>query len=302
MLLSTVFKKTDGNVTQIPHTVVNTKAIQNFRRGGAASEVFTWEVDFGTSFEQIEALRQAMLEFLETERRDYLPKCDISVADFAAQGSLKLSTLIPYKSNWSNSALKAQRRNKWICALKIAMGQLQIWGPAGAGNPSPAPADPTLIKFVNPEAVGIQAPSYRSATSPSPTDQGRQAAAQSEQLRRGRSGSQGNNDRPPPAHPIPAVPALPNGSPNLAAAVNQLELSHRAGAISDEQTDVFDYQGDANRQDTLNLGEAVHAANAQLNNQRTAADPQQTAEGAALNRFRQQDLELGKIGRAAPTT
>lgn len=48
-----------------------------------------------------------------------------------------------FKTNWQNNALKYQRRNKWICALKIALASLEIWGPDGAGNPSPAEAGPT---------------------------------------------------------------------------------------------------------------------------------------------------------------
>lgn len=91
-------------------------------------------------------------------------------ADFEGQGKLSLSAdmyaprsrnLPPiadtrahdrskYKSNWQNGALKAQRRNKWCCALKLAMASLQIFGPAGAGNPAPAPADPveyTLVPY-----------------------------------------------------------------------------------------------------------------------------------------------------------
>lgn len=127
-LLSTVFKRTDGQITQIPHTVLNTKAIHNYRRSGPTSESFTWSVDFGTSFEQIESLRDAMLDFLEYEKRDFLPECDISVNSFEDQSKITLSTSIPYKSNWSNAAQKSQRRNKWICALKIAMAELQIYG------------------------------------------------------------------------------------------------------------------------------------------------------------------------------
>lgn len=127
-LLSTVFKKTDGNVTQMPHTILNTKAIQNYRRSGPTSETVTWDVDFGTTFEAIESLRQRMLGFVEAERRDFRPECDITVDTFADQSKITLKSSIPYKTNWANSALKCQRRNKWICALKLAMAQLEIYG------------------------------------------------------------------------------------------------------------------------------------------------------------------------------
>lgn len=91
---------------------------------------------------QIEALRVRMLEFLQQERRDFIPTIDITVQDFAAQGKLSLSAPINYKGNWQNGALKVQRRNKWVCALKVALAELQIFGPAGAGDPAPGPPDP----------------------------------------------------------------------------------------------------------------------------------------------------------------
>jgi hypothetical protein len=87
-------------------------------------------------FSQIEALRARMLEFLQTERRDFRPFVDISVEDFAAQGKLSLSATINYRGNWQNVTLKMQRRNKWICALRVALAELQIFGPAGAGDPA----------------------------------------------------------------------------------------------------------------------------------------------------------------------
>lgn len=107
-LLSTVFKKTDGNITQMPHTILNTKAIQNYRRSGPTSETVTWDVDFSTTFEAIESLRQHMLDFVETERRDFRPECDITVDTFADQSKITLKSSIPYKTNWANSALKSQ--------------------------------------------------------------------------------------------------------------------------------------------------------------------------------------------------
>jgi len=142
-LLSSVFKKFDGTITQGPHSIITTKVLNNYRRSGAIFENVTFDVAFDTPFEKIEALRARMLLFVETERRDYLPVCDFTVKDFAAQGLITLSTNINYKSNWANAAQKAQRRNKFMCAVKLAMSDLKLFGPGGAGDPAPAPADPT---------------------------------------------------------------------------------------------------------------------------------------------------------------
>lgn len=43
------------------------------------SETFAFEVAYGTTFEQLETLRDKMLIFLKTERRDYLPSFDVMV-------------------------------------------------------------------------------------------------------------------------------------------------------------------------------------------------------------------------------
>ncbi|SCV73450.1 BQ2448_7376 [Microbotryum intermedium] len=152
-LLSTVFRNTNGTVTQAPHSLINTKFILNIRRSGAISETFVWDVAFATSFEKIEELRARMFAFVEAERRDFLPKVDIVIKDFEKQGKLTLSTDINYRGNWQNGALKAQRRNKFLCAMKVAMAELKIYGPGDNGDPSPPPADPTrvmMVPFIDP--------------------------------------------------------------------------------------------------------------------------------------------------------
>jgi len=88
----------------------------------------------------------------------FLPSIDISIKDFAGQEKLTLGCDIKYKSNWQNGALKAQRRNKWLCGLKLAMAELSIFGPGGAGNPNPPP-DPQLIKLVQDSAPPSPSPS-----------------------------------------------------------------------------------------------------------------------------------------------
>jgi hypothetical protein len=151
---------------------------------------------------------------------------------------------------------------------------------AGAGNPSPAPADPQEIKILNPDAIP---PTYRSTTgssdaSPAPVTA--TAAA-------GRSSPRPSSQR---------------GSQNtlsLSEQVNRISLTNRDNVIQDVHTDIFEGQGDANRVETLNTAEAEHAASVQIEGRSTALDLR-PSEGAALNRFRQQDLELGKLRTTKP--
>ncbi|PPR07380.1 hypothetical protein CVT26_013696 [Gymnopilus dilepis] len=137
-LLSTVFLDSNSTLVQAPNNVLNTLFIQNIRRSPQMSETFTFDVSYGTSFQDLERLREKMLEFLKTERRDYQTNFDVRVVDFPGQTKMTLSADIKYKSNAQQAALKAQRRNKWICALKAILGELKIYGPSGDPNPPPA--------------------------------------------------------------------------------------------------------------------------------------------------------------------
>ncbi|KAJ3575123.1 hypothetical protein NP233_g1300 [Leucocoprinus birnbaumii] len=137
-LLSTVFLDSGSTLVQAPNSILNTFFIQNLRRSPQMSETFTFDVAYSTTFEDLEKLRDKMLAFVKDERRDFQPSFDVTVKDFPDQEKLTLTADIKYKSNWQQGALKAKRRNKWICALKTALGELQIFGPKG--NPDAPPS------------------------------------------------------------------------------------------------------------------------------------------------------------------
>ncbi|PWN51532.1 hypothetical protein IE53DRAFT_386088 [Violaceomyces palustris] len=150
-LLTTVFKTTNGKNVMVSHAQLATKPIVNLRRSGPIEETFKFSVAFNTSFQQIEQLRAKMVHWLDGEKRDFLPGLDISVVDYEDQSSMVLSAGIRYKSNWQMGGLKAQRRNRWLCQLKIFLAECRIFGPAGDPNalatkrvtmvPYPVPAE-----------------------------------------------------------------------------------------------------------------------------------------------------------------
>ncbi|KAH9948995.1 Mechanosensitive ion channel-domain-containing protein [Amylocystis lapponica] len=146
-LLSTVFLDASSCLVQAPNSLLNTYLIQNMRRSPQMSESFVFDVAYATSFEQIEKLRELMLAFLKAERRDYLAIFDVTVVDFEEQAKMTLTADIRYKSNWQQGALKAMRRNKWICALKEALHASQVFGPTGDPDAPPAPERYTLIPW-----------------------------------------------------------------------------------------------------------------------------------------------------------
>ena len=63
------------------------------------------------------------------------------------QEKLTLKADIKYKSNWQQGTLKAQRRNKWICALKSSMEKLKIYGPDGDPNGQTPPTKYTQVPY-----------------------------------------------------------------------------------------------------------------------------------------------------------
>jgi hypothetical protein len=93
------------------------------------SEKFTFDVNYSTTFDQLENLRQKMITFLKSERRDFYPSFDVTVAgksvclrsqsfgmlmiaafeDISDQSKMTLRSDIKYKSNWQQAALKGAR-------------------------------------------------------------------------------------------------------------------------------------------------------------------------------------------------
>ena len=63
---------------------------------------------YATTFEQIEKLRELMLAFVKSERRDFQPNFDVTIVDFPDQEKMTLSADIRYKSNWQQGALKGR--------------------------------------------------------------------------------------------------------------------------------------------------------------------------------------------------
>lgn len=134
-LLYTVFRHVDnGKTSQAPNNVLNTQWIENVSRSKQMSETIKLAVDFGTTFEDIQALKEEMVKFVQDNNRDYRPDFNIDVAGVNNLDQLELKIQILHKSNWANGDLTAQRRNKFICALIAAIRKVPIYG-TGGGNP-----------------------------------------------------------------------------------------------------------------------------------------------------------------------
>ncbi|KAL2808555.1 Mechanosensitive ion channel-domain-containing protein [Aspergillus granulosus] len=128
-LLYTEFKKMQGHVVQAPNSYLNTLFVLNQRRSGALAEAVPIIIKYGTTLEQIDALRQRLLEFVRSERREFQTNILTELRAVTENFSVTLNVVFFYKSNWQNEGLRLQRRNKFICMLMVALQEIGIEGP-----------------------------------------------------------------------------------------------------------------------------------------------------------------------------
>lgn len=72
------------------------------------SDPITLDVSYDTTFEQIEKLREHMLAYVKSERRDFMGQFDVNIVDIPEQSKMILSTSIKYKSNFQQGALRSK--------------------------------------------------------------------------------------------------------------------------------------------------------------------------------------------------
>ena len=128
-LLYTEFKKMEGHVVQAPNSYLNTLFILNMRRSGGLAEAVPLTVKFGTTIDQIDELRNRLMEFVRSEKREYQGNILTEIRDVIEAHSINLNVVFFYKSNWQNELLRLQRRNKFICAMMVSMQEVGIEGP-----------------------------------------------------------------------------------------------------------------------------------------------------------------------------
>lgn len=134
------------------------------------------DVDLATPLVSLSSVRTHMLEFLSTQRRDFYSEFDITVlgerefnhtlsrahfgTDYTALDKLTLTTAIHYKSNGQNTALKTNRRHKWLVALREALLSAGIRAPGGTIieiTPPGPPDDRTVPPKFEPKRLTRQA-------------------------------------------------------------------------------------------------------------------------------------------------
>ena len=133
-LLYTVFRKVaDHKTVQVPNIVLNSTWVENITRSKAMREQLSMFINFDTTFEDIQLLKNEMSIFVNAKEniRDYQPDVDIEVIGIAEMNKMELRIEIKHKSNWANEAVRAARRSKFMCALVLALRKVPVYAPGG---------------------------------------------------------------------------------------------------------------------------------------------------------------------------
>ena len=170
-LMFTVFKHVKNHKqTQVPNIVLNTLWINNVTRSEAMREQLLIYVDFATSLEDVQLLRNEMQAFVTDKEnsRDFQSDVEVEITGIAEMNKMELKVEIRHKSNWSNETVRAARRSKFMCALVLALRKIPINAPGGAAA-----------------ALGsVDQPSYTVAISDAQATNNRDAFAKSKDTKR----------------------------------------------------------------------------------------------------------------------
>ena len=149
-------------MVQTPNIVLNNLWVQNITRSNAMREQVVLSVNFDTSFEDINVLKQEMLAFVRDPQnsRDFHSDIEIEVTGIAEMNKLELQCDVRHKSNWSNEALRSSRKSKFMCALVLALRKIPIYAPGGGDAALGDAGKPSWSVAISPEAAIVAREKY----------------------------------------------------------------------------------------------------------------------------------------------
>ncbi|CAO0793554.1 unnamed protein product [Mucor circinelloides] len=125
-ILGTVFVAGDGAKLYAPTSVLQSKIIYNVRRSGGMGESLTFNIDFRTDNDLILVLRERLLEWIQSQSRDFGPGFDLRVTDIKDMNQVILTVWLPHKGNWVDLGKRFQRKTRFMLALKAILTDLDI--------------------------------------------------------------------------------------------------------------------------------------------------------------------------------
>ncbi|KAJ3015866.1 hypothetical protein HKX48_004342, partial [Thoreauomyces humboldtii] len=93
-VLTTIFKRMDGQLIYAPNTLIATKLIHNLRRSGDQSEAIEIQIDFNTPESRLRELRDRLLEFVKSEPREFVGSCDMHISEIENINKLKVNIIL----------------------------------------------------------------------------------------------------------------------------------------------------------------------------------------------------------------
>ncbi|TPX61124.1 hypothetical protein SpCBS45565_g07327 [Spizellomyces sp. 'palustris'] len=159
-VLTTVFKRLDGQLIYAPNTLVASKLIHNLRRSGDQSESIELQLNFDTPEEKLRALKERMVDFVKSEPREFQGVCDIHISDIENLNKLKVNVILKHKGNWQDGSRRWNRRTMacFMFALKKNLLELGIRYATPPQHKAPEPAAPVLtagINFEQNQSLGV---------------------------------------------------------------------------------------------------------------------------------------------------
>ncbi|KAI8978039.1 Mechanosensitive ion channel-domain-containing protein [Pilobolus umbonatus] len=125
-ILGTVFEAGDGVMLYAPTTVLVTKIISNIRRSGDMGENITFNIDFRTPNETIQALRERLEAWIQTQTRDFSAGFDLRFDGIQDMNQILINIWLAHKGNWFDLRKRFQRKTNFMMALKTILTELNI--------------------------------------------------------------------------------------------------------------------------------------------------------------------------------
>ena len=162
-LLYSVFRKANSNkLTQIPNVVLNGLWIDNISRSKAMREELLIYVNFDTTLEDIQLLKNEMRNFVRDKDncRDFQPDIEIEITGISEMNKMELQVEIKHKSNWANETVRSARRSRFMCALVLALRKIPIYAPGGGDAALGSSDKPTYSVNVSDAEAAIAREAY----------------------------------------------------------------------------------------------------------------------------------------------
>jgi flagellar biosynthesis GTPase FlhF len=134
---------------------LNMKRIENLSRSGLNREQINLNIDFDTSFKDLQYLRGELSTFLARKEntRDFHRHLDLRIKAVHDLQRIQLQCSFWHKSNWSNEELRAARSSKFLCELIRAVRKIPINKPGGAGAKTGDEGKPSYMVHITEEVA-----------------------------------------------------------------------------------------------------------------------------------------------------